>query len=268
MNEDPDPMNTPALNISHVSITLGNFVIGNADFRVDSGTFLGIIGPNGAGKSTLMRLMAGLLIPGSGAVELAGRPLTGYSREEVARNIGYVPQGVDLEFPFTVREVVTMGRYAHREGVFSTDPQGGKTVHAALQWMDLTALEHRPYTQLSGGEKQRTIIASTLAQEPHLLLLDEPTSALDLKHQQAIYRILGRLCSEEGKTIVIVTHDINLAAQFCSRLILMDRGRIIADGLPDDVLKFRVIQEVYGVKVYIDVNPFTKSIYILPYDTR
>ena len=137
-----------------------------------------------------------------------------------------------------------------------------------IDWMDLNTFTDRSFTQLSGGEKQRVLIASALAQEPNLLLLDEPTSALDLKHQQSIYRRLKELSLNEGKTIVIVTHDINLAAQFCSRLILLNEGQITKDGTPDDVLKFPTIEEVYGVQVYIDVNPFTDSIYILPFDTK
>jgi iron complex transport system ATP-binding protein len=141
-------------------------------------------------------------------------------------------------------------------------------VEYALETMDLKTMRHRSFLTLSGGEKQRTVIASALAQQTDIILLDEPTSSLDLKHQQQIYRILRRLTRDENKLVLLVTHDINLSAQFCNRLILLDKGRIIADGPPHEVLKFQLIQQVYGVKVYIDVNPFTDTVYILPYDTK
>jgi iron complex transport system ATP-binding protein len=262
-------MQAPILQAEEISVTFGDTkVIDEASFDIAPGSFLGIIGPNGAGKTTLLRILGGLLRPDRGAVTWKDKPLLLLSRQEIARLIGYVPQGVDLAFPFTVREVVKMGRYTHSRGMLAIDEKGAGVVDAALDWMDLKELAGRPFTQLSGGEKQRVLIASALAQEPALMLLDEPTSALDLKHQQSIYRMLQKLSETAGKTIVIVTHDINLAAQFCSRLILLHKGRIIKDGTPDDVLRFPVIQEVYGVKVYIDINPFTESIYILPYDTQ
>jgi iron complex transport system ATP-binding protein len=262
-------MNNPILRITDVSMMFDReTVLDQASFTISSGSFLGLIGPNGAGKTTLLRILGGLLHPVKGAVVLNDKALVGYHRQEIAKMIGYVPQNVDIPFPFTVNEVVKMGRYAHSRGMLSVDEKGPKVVCSALEWMDLQRLSERSFTQLSGGEKQRAIIASALAQEPLILLLDEPTSALDLKHQQSIYRMLQPFCEPFGKTIIIVTHDINLAAQFCSRLILLHKGRIIKDGPPDDVLKFPIIQEVYGVKVYIDINPFTKSIYILPYDTQ
>lgn len=262
-------MSNIVLDVQNVSLAFNGLpVLNRAIFSLESGSFLGIIGPNGAGKSTLLKLIAGLLHPDNGSISVDNKSLTSYSRTELARSVGYVPQNVDLNFPFTVYEVVKMGRYAHHPGMFSIDPRGRDAVFAALKWMDLLDIKDRSYMQLSGGEKQRAIIASALAQEPFLLLLDEPTSALDLKHQQSIYKMLRKLTEMEQMTILIVTHDINLAAQFCSRLILLNRGDIVRDGLPDDVLKFPVIQEVYGVKVYIDVNPFTDSLYILPYDTQ
>ena len=119
---------------------------------------------------------------------------------------------------------------------------------------------------MSGGEKQRVLIASALAQEPKILLLDEPTSALDLHHQIGIYQILKRLQTEHDLTVVVVTHDINLASQFCNRMLLMNQGAIVRDGTPNEVLQFKILQEIFGVKVYIDINPMTNSIYILPYD--
>ena len=227
--------------------------------------FTGIIGPNGAGKSTLIRLLAGMLRGYKGQITLVEKQLHSYTRRELAHQLAYVPQHIELNFPFTVSEVVAMGRYAFRQGPLLSNEQQHSAIQDAIEAMDLQTLAGRSFTSLSGGEQQRTVIASALAQQAPLLLLDEPTTALDLRHQQLILQRLRQDARESGQSIVLVTHDINLAAQFCDRLILMHKGKIIADGTPEEVLQFSLLQEVYGVQVYIDVNPFTKSIYILPY---
>lgn len=251
----------------HFSFTKDQPIFRNVNLEVRPSDFIAIIGPNGAGKSTLLRLIAGLLTPQSGQIFLQGENLSSYNRRQLARLIGYVPQSVDMPFAFTTKEIVAMGRYAHLQGFFQEDAESAAVIETAISWLDLQELKHRLFSELSGGEKQRVIIASALAQQAPILLLDEPTSALDLKHQQEIYRVLQRLCAEEGKTIIVVTHEINLAAQFCNRIVLLDKGQIVADGKPEEVLKFPLIQQVYQVKVFIDINPFTKSLYILPYDT-
>jgi len=252
----------------HFSYQTGLPLFQDIDLQISPAEFIGIIGPNGAGKSTLIKLIGGLLEPGRGNIFLDQKPIQSYSKKNLARMIGYVPQSVDLVFDLIVHEVVKMGRYPYLRGMFHEDDGDQAEVASALQRMDLQGLQNRPFSALSGGEKQRVIIASVLAQQAKILLLDEPTSSLDLKHQQSIYRILKKLSREERKTIIIVTHDINLAAQFCERLILLDKGAVLADGPPDQVLQFQLIQKVYGVKVYIDVNPFTKSLYIIPFDTQ
>lgn len=246
----------------------GNNILTDISLNINEGEFTGIIGPNGAGKSTLIKLVVGLFQPRDGQILLNEKNILNYQHKELAQLMGYVPQKVEIPFTFTVQQVVEMGRFPYLQGIFHQDIDAGGEVDKALKWMDLNGLALRSFSTLSGGEQQRAIISSVLAQQAKLLLLDEPTSALDLKHQQGIYRVLKNLAEEECKTIIIVTHDINLAAQFCKRLILMDKGRIIADGPPDKVLQFQLIQQVYGVKVYIDVNPLTKSLYILPYDTK
>ena len=242
-------------------------VLSDISFNVQQGEFIGIIGPNGAGKSTLIRLLTALMSPSKGKIELLGKELNSFTRVELALQQAYVPQSMELNFPFTVQQVVRMGRFPHQKGFLAEDGQAESTIKSAIQNMDLESLKERSFTQLSGGEQQRTIIASALAQQAELLLLDEPTSALDLRHQQLILNKIKQLVTADNKTSLLVTHDINLAAQFCDRLILLKQGKIIADGSPKDVLNFSLIQEVYGIKVYIDVNPFTDSIYILPYDT-
>lgn len=252
------------LNFSYNNRT----VLHDINLDINKSEFVGIIGPNGVGKSTLIKLIAGLLQADNGDILINRQKIQNYQRKALARITGYVPQTVDISFTFSVQEIVSMGRYPHLEGLMQNDIHATANIAQAMNWMELNTLKERQFSTLSGGEKQRTIIASALAQQADILLLDEPTSALDLKHQVQIGQILKRLSVEEGKTIVLVTHDVNLAAQFCTKLFLMHEGRIIARGKPDEVLRFPIIQEVYGVKVYIDINPFTKSLYILPYETR
>ncbi len=227
--------------------------------------FIGIIGPNGAGKSTLIKHMAGVLLCREDRVLIEQIPLNRIARRTLARTIAYLPQEVEFVFSFTVDEVLRMGRYPHTQGIRIYSQRDEDVIDQVSHMMHVDEFRMRGFSDLSGGEKQRVLIASALAQEPKLILLDEPTSALDLHHQLGIYKILRSQQQSNGLTIVVVTHDINLAAQFCTRMILMDRGKIIGDGPPDQVLKFQTLQDVFGVKVYIDINPMTNSLYLLPY---
>lgn len=243
-------------------------LLNNITLHIKDKENVALIGPNGSGKSTLVKLIAGLLAYNQGTIEVSGQTLANQNRKILARRMAYVPQNVDVKFNFSVYDVVEMGRFPYSETLIQHDPLGAKIVKNAIEKMGLTDLVDRNFSELSGGEKQRTVIASALAQESKILLLDEPTSALDLKHQQEIYKLLKELCNEENKTVLVVTHDVNLAAQYCDRLILLNDGKIVRDGTPEEVLKFPVIEEIYGVKVYIDINPFTNSLYILPYELR
>lgn len=243
-------------------------VLRNINLTVYPGEVIGIIGPNGVGKSTLLKILAALYEPNQGRYRLFDRSLKNYKRKEIARRIGYVPQGIELSFAFSVKQVVAMGRFPYLQGLSAIDDQGPEMVERALQLMDLKGLEDRLFPSLSGGEKQRVLIASVLAQDTDVFLLDEPTAALDLKHQISILKILRQLSKTEQKAVVLVTHEVNLASQFCDRLILLSNGEIVKDGRPDEVLQFNLIREVYGVDVYIDINPFTNSIYILPFDLK
>ena len=243
-------------------------VLHDINLSVEPGEVIGIIGPNGVGKSTLLKILAALYEPNKGEYVLFNTPLNKWKRKEIARRVGYVPQGMELSFAFSVGEVVAMGRFPYLQGLSALDEEGPQKVRQALQMMDLEGLEHRLFPSLSGGEKQRVLIASALAQNTDIFLLDEPTAALDLKHQIAILKLLKQLSQTQQKAVVLVTHEVNLASQFCDRLILLNDGRIVKDGGPADVLQFNLIREVYGVDVYIDINPFTNAIYILPFDLK
>jgi cobalamin transport system ATP-binding protein len=240
-------------------------VLNDISFSVSPSEFVGIIGPNGTGKSTLLKVILGFLQTSKDCVQLHSKPLAEYPQKELGKLIAYVPQETEFSFSFTVKEIVRMGRYPYSKGITIISDEDEKIVNESMQQLEITKFANRNFNELSGGEKQRVVIASALAQQPQILLLDEPTSALDLHHQIDIYRILKTLQKETNLTAIVVTHDINLAAQNCERILLMNNGEIVKDGKPDEVLQFKLLQEIFGVKVYIDINPMTKSIYVLPY---
>ena len=228
------------------------------DLRVPAGDFLGIIGPNGAGKSTVLRVMAGVLAPTQGEVLLLGRPLHQYRRREVARLLAVVPAPTTPIFSFTVREFVTMGRTPYLGRLQSDRPEDRRIVDEALAAADSEALAERPITEISGGEWQRVNIARALAQQPHILLLDEPTAFLDLGHQREIFELLARLNREQELTVVCVSHDLNLAAEYCPRLAVLAEGRIYAEGPPEVVVTEETIAKVYRAPVRVDHGPAGK----------
>ncbi len=226
------------------------------DLEVEQGEFLGIIGPNGAGKSTLLRLVSGLLRPARGRVWLLGRDLAGLPRRETARLCALVPQESFFAFDYTVREVVTMGRNPFL-GRFERPGQKDMDIVAqALELAGASQLADSSINAISAGEKQRAVLARALAQEPELLLLDEATSHLDISHQLQITRILARL-NRQGKTIVFLSHDLNLAALVCSRVLLLHQGKILARGTPDQVITRDFVQLAYGVEPLLTRHPGT-----------
>ena len=243
-------------------------VLSEINIFVSPAEFVGIIGPNGAGKSTLLKVILGFLNVPHNYIQLNNKALTEYPKKELGKSIAYVPQETEFSFSFTVKEIVKMGRYPYSKGIAFVSDEDDKIINDSMQKMEIVDFANRNFNELSGGEKQRVVIASALAQQPKILLLDEPTSALDLHHQVDIYKILKTLQKENNLTTIVVTHDINLVAQYCERIILMNHGKIIKDGKPDEVLQFKLLQEIFGVKVYIDINPMTKSLYVLPYGKK
>ena len=215
--------------------------------HVEAGERIAVIGPNGAGKSTLLRVIAGLLRPVTGTVELAGGRLDRLDRQAVARRLAVVPQLPTLPFATSVEEVVALGRLPHEHPVRGMRPGDRSAVAAAIDRVGVGHLLGRDARELSLGERQLVLLAMAVAQEAPVLVLDEPTVHLDLRHQVEVMELVGDLNARDGTTIIAVLHDVGLAAHFFPRLVLLDRGRIVADGAPADVLTPDRIREVFGV---------------------
>ncbi len=233
------------------------------DLDFEEGDFVGVLGPNGAGKTTLLRLASGTARPLSGRVSLFGRDLRELAPREIARRVAVVPQDVSVAFDFTVEEVVLMGRAPHQGLLGIPSARDVESVEAAIRQVGLSGLRGRPFQALSGGERQRVAVARALAQEPRLLLLDEPTAHLDLRHRLGLYRLLAAL-NETGTTIVVVSHEINLAARHCRRLVLLDHGEIAADGTAEDVLRPEPLREMFQVEAEIRRDPATGRPLVVP----
>jgi len=225
---------------------------------VRAGETVGLIGPNGAGKTTLLKVLGGLIRDVEGEVWLQGRLLREYSPREVARLVAHVPQTTALDFAFTVREVVLMGRSPYLGRFQLEQPLDRQVAEQAMRTMNVQALSERFINTLSGGERQRVLIARALAQQPRILLLDEPTANLDVKHQLEVLSLTTRLAHQHGLAIVAAIHDLDLAARFFDRLVLLHEGRILADSTPEVVLTPSNLAEAFGVQVNIYRDPFTQ----------
>jgi ABC-type cobalamin/Fe3+-siderophores transport system ATPase subunit len=204
-----------------------------------------IVGPNGAGKSTLLGILGGLREEYSGECRFGGTEVKKWNRREFARQVSVVPQTVRIEFPFTAEQVVLMGRAPHSTGLFESETDH-VAVRNAMELTDSVAFRKRDFRSLSGGEQQRVILAAALAQAPDALLLDEPTTFLDLQHQIGLYRILRELCSR-GVLVIAVTHDLNLAAAYCDRVIILSQGEVVADASPHEAFQPDRMRAVFGV---------------------
>ena len=224
-------------------------VLAGVDLDVATGELIALLGPNGSGKTTMLRVIAGVLAPTAGEVELFGRPLGAWSRAELARSVAVLPQTTELPHGFRVSEAVNLGRIPHARRTFGADPRDAEAVAAALRDSDAEELADRPVQELSGGERQRVVMAMALAQEPRLLLLDEPTLHLDLGHQAALVQLLARLRATRGTTVLAVLHDLNLAAGLADKVLLLRDGHVMPagrDGLPIDA---GLVRAAFGVPV-------------------
>lgn len=229
-----------------------------ADVGIDvpSGSFHAVLGPNGSGKSTLMRALLGVRRVDRGSVTLDGRTLAGWSRRELARRVGAVAQAESMPFPMTVRQLVAMGRYPHLGALQQERAEDRSAIADALERCDATPLAERAVQTLSGGELQRVRIARALAQQPEALLLDEPTASLDIGHEMAVLGLL-KGAAECGITVIWITHHLELAARFADRLLLLQEGRVAAEGTPTEVMTSENLERVYGWPIEVRLDPDT-----------
>jgi iron complex transport system ATP-binding protein len=242
----------------------GALVLDAVSLQVERGLIVGLLGPNGSGKTTLIRIMAGLLSPWRGGVFLSGEPILRFTRRHLARRMAMVPQETHAAFDFSVLDMVMMGRYPHL-GPLALEGADDLTIaRDALAATGTSAFETRGFATLSGGEKQRVVIAGALAQASDVLLLDEPTAALDLGFQIEIAALLRRLNRERGTTMVLSTHDLNLAAALCDHIVLLKHGRVFTDGTTRETLTADTVRAVYGVQADVQFHQRAGHLTVVP----
>jgi iron complex transport system ATP-binding protein len=254
----------PAHVVEPVRPELHDHVLRNVVLEVNRGDLVGILGPNGSGKTTLLKLLGGVFPPASGSVTLDGRPLAGWSHREIARRVAFVPQETNAPFDFTVLDIVLMGRFPHLGAFALEGPEDLAIARQAMEATGTAAFEERAFSTLSGGEKQRVVIASALAQSTALLLLDEPTASLDIGHQIEVQTLLRRLNTASGVTMVLSTHDLNLAAALCRRLILLKDGQVLAAGPTEEVLTPETVRGLYDVDAEVVWHPRAGHLTVVP----
>ncbi len=228
------------------------FAVAGLDLTIDAGEIVSVIGPNSAGKTTLIRLLTRVLRPTSGEITLDGRSLATMSAAELARQVAVVPQDLPAEFPFTVEQLVLMGRFPFGPHRYFESPEDLAVARDAMAATNVQALADSPLATLSGGERQRAVLARALAQHPRLLVLDEPTAHLDLRYQAECAALLARLNREQGVTVLLVSHDLDLAAQLSHRLVLLVDGRVVRAGTPDEVLEPATLEAAFGCPVIVE----------------
>jgi iron complex transport system ATP-binding protein len=232
-----------------------DWVLQDVSFRVGRGEFVGVIGPNGSGKTTLLKILYRLLEPKEGEVFFELVPMKKMDRTDIAKRIAVVAQETHLLFPFSVFETVLMGRSPYLGDSMFENEKDLAIATKAMEWTKVLPFSERPIDELSGGERKRVFIARALAQEPEVILLDEPTASLDIHHQIDFLNLILTLNRERGLTIVMVSHDMNTASEFCDRLILLQKGRVYKTGPPEEVVTKENIESVYGCEVWVDQHP-------------
>jgi iron complex transport system ATP-binding protein len=251
-------------SVRNVSFEYGSAkVLDGVHVDVHAGELVGVIGPNGAGKTTLLRLLSGYLMPGNGSIELFGNDLRTYEKRRLAQLVATLPQTIGTIFPYTAEEFILMGRYPHFAKRLGYDRGEAEIVKDVMERMGIGHLGGRIVSTLSEGERQKVYLAQCVAQNPRVLLLDEPVSHLDIRHQMQTLELLAGL-NEQGLTILMILHDLNLASEFCSRILLLSRGRVSADGAPEATLTYQQIEESYGTVVVVRPNPLSGKPLVLP----
>ena len=246
-------------------------VIKNVSTVLHSGEIYGILGPNGAGKTSLVRQLLKLIKNDTGVIKLDEQTLSEISRQGLAERISFLPQSFNVEADFTVYDVVAMGREPYRKSFAALCDEDKRIIEEALTITNCQQLRNKSITVLSGGERQRVMIARTIAQDTPWIILDEPVSNLDVKHQVNFMLFLSRLYHEKGKTVIVILHDLNLAAEFCTRLILMKQGQIVAEGTVEEVLTKENLKEAYDMEFAFLENPkdtIRKMPYLVPIYTE
>lgn len=238
-------------------------VLHGISLRVCRGEFVAIVGPNGCGKTTLVRVLSRVLPLWKGSICLLGRSIVNFSQKELARQMAYVPQLLETPFPYRVRDFVAMGRFPHL-GVLERPRQADFfVIESAMRFFNVSHLADRNIRQLSGGERQRVLLAQGIAQEPRLFLLDEPTAHLDINYQIEVCEYLQRL-SREGVTVIAIFHDLNFAAAYASRVLVLKDGRMVCSGKPSDVITQEMVRDVFGAEVYIMRSSETGHPVVIP----
>jgi iron complex transport system ATP-binding protein len=239
-------------------------VVDGLDLTLTDGSFTAIVGPNGCGKSTLLRALGRLLRPAAGRVLLDGRSIARTPTREVARVLGLLPQTPVAPAGLTVADLVARGRHPHQSWLRQWSRDDEAVVAEALTWTDMADLADRPVDELSGGQRQRAWISMALAQGTDLLLLDEPTTYLDLSHQIDVLELVARLHAERGRTVVVVLHDLNLAARYAQRLVAMDDGALVASGSPEEVLTEQLLADVFDLEARVVPDPVAGTPMVVP----
>ena len=245
----------------------GATIVQNIDIAVERGELVGVIGPNGAGKTTLLRLLAGLLAPSEGAVFLDGRNLAAIDARSRARRLAFMSQETAQNFPFTVMEILLMGRYPHLCRFERETTEDHEKARRTLSYVGLSGLENRGFGELSGGERQLVLFAKALVQDTETLVLDEPSSNLDIRHQDRIFSMAQELAGEK-RAVLTSVHNLGVAAQYCSRLLLLEKGRVAADGRPEEVLRSEILDRVYAVHTLVSPSMATGSLTVTVLPSR
>ncbi|MCZ4260671.1 ABC transporter ATP-binding protein [Limimaricola sp. G21655-S1] len=255
-SDAPEESAASCLRVAGVAVGYGDApIVRDVSLDVPDGALTVLVGPNGSGKSTLMKAMARVLPVRSGEIRLDGRPIGAMPTREVAKRLALLPQGPIAPEGLRVRELVAQGRYPHQSLLRQWSRRDAEAVEAAMQAADVIGFADRPVSELSGGQRQRCWIAMVLAQETDILLLDEPTTFLDLKVQVDLMRLLRRIAKEDGRTLVVVLHELNVAAAFADHLIMMQDGRILAEGHVERVFTAANLREVFGLEANVLRDP-------------
>ena len=246
----------PAISLQQLSFSYRTqVVLQDITLEIPRQSHLALIGPNGSGKTTLLRLMSKALEPQRGTVLLDGQPLASYSARKLAQKLAVISSEQHFEFPFSVTDVVAMGRFPHLNRLERMSARDWEIVDEAMERTCLLDFRNRSISQLSSGEKQRVLIARAIAQQPSILMLDEPNAHLDINHQIAIFNLLRTLNRQHQMTVIVVLHDLSAAAAFCETMVLLHRGQVVRTGTPAEVITKEMIQQTYGAEVTVFPSP-------------